>query len=40
MDNHFGAHEVTFQAKDLSSKSRELMPLSSVYTQVKFFTSK
>ena len=40
MDNHFGACEVTFQAKDLSSKSRKLMLLSSVYTWVKLFTSK
>ena len=39
MDNHFGTREVTFQPKDLSSKFRELMLLSSVYTQVKLFTS-
>ena len=31
MDNHFGAREVTFQANDLSSKSHELMLLSSVH---------
>ena len=40
MDNHFGTHKVTFQAKDLSSKSHELMLLLSIYARVKLFTSK